>query len=210
MKPPAFFIGDDPAMDFLNTIASPQGLTIEFIGDGRTYVRWLVSAKLLQEADARRALATFSAKQLDEIAGEARLLREWFREHLGVARKNSSALTSRSTKEWLNRLNALLVTQSGYKCLEVDADGWNLVERQRYDQVGQLLAPVVEAISWIFVEPNQALIKRCANPICTLMFRDRTKAHSRAYCSPAMCGNRAKVAAYRARQKKINRVESEA
>lgn len=191
-------------MDFLNTIAAPQGSLIEFIGDGHAYVSWLVSAKLLCDTDAKQAFARYSTKQLNEVANEARLLREWFRGCLGIAHKGSAALPARSSEEWLNHLNALFAMQSSYKRLEVGANGWHLVEHQRYDRAEQLLAPVVESISRIFVKSDLTLIKRCANADCTLWFHDRTKAHSRAYCSPAMCGNRAKVAAYRARQKNIN------
>ena len=199
---PAFFLGDDPAMDFLNTTAAPQGSLIEYIGDGHAYVNWLVTAKLVSNADAKQVFASYSTKQLDEVANEARLLREWFRGCLGIVHKGGAALPARSSKEWLNRLNALLAKQSGYKHLEAGSKGWQLVERQRFDRAEQLLTPVVESICRIFVGPDLTQIKRCASPDCTLWFHDRTKAHSRVYCSPAMCGNRAKVAAYRARQKK--------
>ncbi len=202
MKLQAFFLGDDPAMDFLNTIATPQDSPVEFIGDGRAYVGWLVAAKLLRDAEAAQIYTTFSVQQLDDVAREARLLREWFREQLGMATLHAVAPSTRSPQEWLQRLNSLLVAQSAYKCLVPGSEGWTLVECQRYEQRDQLLTPVAEVISRIFIEPDLALIKRCANPECTLWFRDRSKAHSRMYCSPALCGNRAKVAAYRTRQKK--------
>jgi predicted RNA-binding Zn ribbon-like protein len=43
------------------------------------------------------------------------------------------------------------------------------------------------------------LIRACEGSACTILFLDRTKAHARRWCSMAICGNRAKVAAYRAR-----------
>jgi predicted RNA-binding Zn ribbon-like protein len=48
---------------------------------------------------------------------------------------------------------------------------------------------------------NASLVKQCAGPGCTLWFLDRTKAHARRFCSAAACGNRAKVAAFRERQR---------
>ena len=44
------------------------------------------------------------------------------------------------------------------------------------------------------------LIRGCEGPVCTLLFLDRTKAHGRRWCSMAVCGNRAKAAAHRARR----------
>jgi hypothetical protein len=43
------------------------------------------------------------------------------------------------------------------------------------------------------------LIRACDGPACTLLFLDRTKSHARRWCSMAVCGNRAKAAAHRAR-----------
>ena len=50
-----------------------------------------------------------------------------------------------------------------------------------------------------------ALIKRCAGTDCSLWFVDRTKAHGRMFCSAAACGNRAKVAAFRQRQREAEK-----
>jgi predicted RNA-binding Zn ribbon-like protein len=54
--------------------------------------------------------------------------------------------------------------------------------------------------SLVATEPP-ALVKRCAGPGCILWFVDRTKAHRRVFCSATVCGNRAKVAAFRERQR---------
>jgi predicted RNA-binding Zn ribbon-like protein len=45
-------------------------------------------------------------------------------------------------------------------------------------------------------------VKRCEGAECTLWFVDRTKAHRRRFCSATACGNRDKVAAFRARQRR--------
>ena len=42
---------------------------------------------------------------------------------------------------------------------------------------------------------------RRAGGDCSLWFLDRTKAHTRLLCSAAACGNRAKVSAFRKRQR---------
>jgi predicted RNA-binding Zn ribbon-like protein len=44
-------------------------------------------------------------------------------------------------------------------------------------------------------------LKRCANPACGFYFYDSTGNRTRRSCSIETCGNRMKVAAYRARQR---------
>lgn len=41
----------------------------------------------------------------------------------------------------------------------------------------------------------------CADPTCGYVFVDASRNHSRRFCDPDTCGNRANVAAYRARQR---------
>ena len=73
------FLGNHPAIDFLNTEFSPDGKTVETIGDGRAFLDWLVGAGLLEEAVAARYLRRFGVKALDSTAAEARRVREWAR-----------------------------------------------------------------------------------------------------------------------------------
>ncbi|MHC5541296.1 CGNR zinc finger domain-containing protein, partial [Singulisphaera rosea] len=63
----------------------------------------------------------------------------------------------------------------------------------------QFLAPVAEAVAELLAHGEIDLIRQCAGERCVLWFYDRTKGHGRRYCTSAGCGNRAKVAAYRAR-----------
>ena len=50
--------------------------------------------------------------------------------------------------------------------------------------------------------PQAAMLhqrRACAGAACTLVFLDGTRSHARRWCSMAVCGNRAKAAAHRAR-----------
>lgn len=51
-------------------------------------------------------------------------------------------------------------------------------------------------------------LHRCAGPECHAVFVDVSRNRSRRYCSPALCGNRAKVAAHRARRGRRQRGSS--
>jgi len=73
---------------------------------------------------------------------------------------------------------------------------------RRWTSPDQLLQPIAGAIADLVCDADFRLIRVCEGSACTLMFLDRTKAHARRWCSMAVCGNRAKAAAYRARAKR--------
>ena len=49
--------------------------------------------------------------------------------------------------------------------------------------------------------PDAARLRQCANPRCTRIYLDFSRAGSRRWCGMTECGNAAKVAAFRARQR---------
>jgi predicted RNA-binding Zn ribbon-like protein len=64
-----------------------------------------------------------------------------------------------------------------------------------------LLAPIAESAADLLCNGDPTLVRRCADENCDLLFYDTTKNHRRRWCSMSSCGNRAKVAAHRARQR---------
>lgn len=86
---------------------------------------------------------------------------------------------------------------------EVVADdgGLKIVEHWHLSSADSILALVASHVALLITEESAELLKTCASSDCTLWFIDRTKAHRRVFCSPTTCGNRAKVAAFRQRQR---------
>src|SRR3546814_9249530 len=78
---PALFVGDALGLDFLNSVATPQDTTIDWIDDGEGLLRWLDQARLVPASalDAIRAQAL--PGELDKVADRARSLRERSEEH---------------------------------------------------------------------------------------------------------------------------------
>jgi predicted RNA-binding Zn ribbon-like protein len=62
-----------------------------------------------------------------------------------------------------------------------------------------LLFPIAHAMGNLVCEKDFSLVRKCEGEGCTLWFLDLSKAHARRWCSMAVCGNRAKAAAHRAR-----------
>jgi predicted RNA-binding Zn ribbon-like protein len=198
---PAFFVGEHLALDFLNTTATPHGERVEWLCDGKDLVDWLEQARLIEPSAASRIRESGSGA-LDEVARQAREFRHWLREFV-TARMGK---TLRATVAAVVPLNELLAGDRSFQRVETakrDAeDGRHLLLRRvhRWESPVELLQPIAEAAADLICHQDFRLIRSCEGSACTLMFLDRTKAHTRRWCSMAVCGNRAKAAAHRARR----------
>jgi predicted RNA-binding Zn ribbon-like protein len=201
--PPPFMVGDHPAIDFLNSVASPVGSPVEWLGNGGDLVAWLEQAHLIGAATARQFRGEADALgTLDAVAEQARSLRGWWREF--VQRHAGRTLDPSAATE-LEPLNRLLGRDEIYRQVAVTtASGlpsfaWQ--DHRRWTSPERLLQPIAEALGDLVVAADFRLVRACEGRGCTLMFLDRTKGHQRRWCSMAVCGNRAKAAAHRARQR---------
>jgi predicted RNA-binding Zn ribbon-like protein len=98
-------------------------------------------------------------------------------------------------------LNRLLEQEKCYRQIAADGARLTLVEHSRIDAASELLLRVALQVALLVTGEQPELVKRCAGVDCILWFVDRTKAHRRMFCSAAQCGNRAKVAAFRERER---------
>jgi predicted RNA-binding Zn ribbon-like protein len=191
------FIGSHPAIDFINTALAPDGTPIETIGNGRAYLEWIVGAGLLPEAEAARLTRRFGIKALDAAATEARSVRDWAKDWLERWRAKPKA----DYTDEITALNELLARRTQHLEVVSGEDGLTVVEQSRIDNAEELLALVAAQIALLITQEDASLVKHCAGAACTLWFLDRTKSHRRLFCSASACGNRAKVAAFRERQR---------
>ncbi|MBV8313725.1 MAG: CGNR zinc finger domain-containing protein [Planctomycetaceae bacterium] len=200
-RPPAFFVGEHLALDFLNTTATPQGAQVEWLGDGKDLVDWLEQAGSIEPAAAARIRGS-GGDALDEVARQAREFRRWLRGFV-TARMGEPL---RATAAAVAPLNELLARDRSFQRVEVagrDADDGRrpLLRRvRRWESSEELFEPIAEAAADLICHQDFRLIRSCGGSACTLVFLDRTKAHTRRWCSMAVCGNRAKAAAHRARR----------
>ncbi len=186
-----FFVGEHLAMDFLNSIA--DGGT-EWLSNGRDLVAWLQTAGAIDHATAARFSAE-NSKRLDAVAGRARALREWLRAFL---RKHAKGVTKRALAD-LEPLNALLAEDDSFPRVGGAHGRLHYRREGRWSGPDQLLQPLAAAIATFLCDEDLGLVRHCEGHACTLMFLDRTKSHARRWCSMAVCGNRAKAAAHRAK-----------
>ena len=198
-RPPPFFVGDHLALDFLNTIATPKDVPVEWLRDGRDLIDWLEQAEVIAADVAARFRSSREQRALDAVAGKAREFRDWLREF--VTRHMGKPLTKGAAKA-LGRLNELLAGDTSYPMVESAGgeQGLRLRRVRRWNGPEELLHPVALAAADLICSVDFRLIRACDGSACSLLFLDRTKAHGRRWCSMAVCGNRAKAAAYRARK----------
>jgi predicted RNA-binding Zn ribbon-like protein len=198
-RPAPFFVGDHPALDFLNTVATPADVPVEWLRDGRDLIDWLERAGMIGADVASRFRASTDHKALDDVAVGARKLREWLR---GFVTRHKGQPIPPAAAKALGPLNAVLSADTSYPVVEASEGGAPRLRRTyRWESPTELLLPVAAAAADLICNEDFGLIRACDGHVCTLLFLDRTKSHARRWCSMAVCGNRAKAAAHRAKKR---------
>jgi predicted RNA-binding Zn ribbon-like protein len=72
---------------------------------------------------------------------------------------------------------------------------------RRDGTASQLLARLAADLLDLLAGPDIGNVKRCAHPDCTRLYLDTSRAKNRHWCGMGTCGNKAKVQAFRARQR---------
>ena len=197
----AIFVGEALGLDFLNSIATPADVTIDWIDTGEGLLDWLEQAELVPAATLKTIRAQALPGELDKVADQARNLRDWFRGF--VQTHKGRPLTTESLRE-LEPLNRLLERDETFGRIvtarETDPP-FTLEAMRRWRSPEALLFPIGETLARFVCTEDFSHVKACEGPACTLLFADHTRGRARRWCSMAICGNRAKQAAHRQRVK---------
>jgi len=208
-----FFVGDHLALDFLNTVAAPKGEEVEWLANGEDLVGWLRQVGVIDAGvEAVFSRGADPIRELDLVAEQARALREWLRSFLN---RHAGSAPDASALADLEPLNRLLARDHAYSQVGAHRGGHDsgagchdhrgrleFRRERRWTSPEQLLQPIAEAIVDLLCHGDFRMIRTCEGLSCELMFYDRTKGHARRWCSMTICGNRAKAAAHRARQRR--------
>jgi len=189
------FVGNQLALDFVNTRPVQDGRAAELIGDFAALVRWFRAAGLLSPADAGRLERQWGATaQAKKTAEEIRELRERLRSEISGWEKGGAI--KRVTVQELNRLMAEHPMRT-----KLTARGRAHAKELWFEarEPKDLFAPVAHSAVGLFADLNRERVRKCAE--CVLHFHDTSKKGTRRWCSMRLCGNRKKVAAYAARHR---------
>ncbi|HEX5325758.1 MAG TPA: ABATE domain-containing protein [Acetobacteraceae bacterium] len=196
------FIADALALDFLNSIATPVDVPVDWLDDGEGFLAWLGQARLVPPAAVEQLRAQAMPGEFDDVAAQARSLREWFRAFVSEHKGRPLGADDFAV---LGLLNRLLERDEGFSQIVTQRHRNHVTAEvqamRRWRAPESLLLPIGEVLAKFVCEEDFSHVKACERPACTLMFADHTRGHARRWCSMSICGNRAKQAAHRRRQK---------
>lgn len=206
-RPDPMFLADARALDFLNSIATPVDVPVEWLTSGDDLLDWLQAAQLAPPEVLMSMRRTTLPGELDAVAAQARALREWFRGF--VQQHKGKRLRVEALKD-LAPLNRILERDQEYgqivkqeRGMDADAPS-RLVWRpmRRWQTPDTLLLPIARSMAELVSQDDFSQVKACEGPTCTLYFIDRTHGRAKRWCSMSVCGNRAKQAAHRKRERR--------
>ena len=178
----------DDTFDFINTLENDanDGTPNEHLTTAELAVEWFATRGLIHA----ESLET-SGKDLDRIRTVRAALRE-------IA---DAVAERRAPKRGaLDRVNRTLRARSATE-LVAGPDGIGIGHRHVGDPIDDALARVTEPLVQELASGNPDRLRVCANDMCRWVFYDESHAGKRRWCDMSSCGNRAKAARHRARQK---------
>lgn len=203
-RPNPMFIGESPALDFLNSIASPKGKVIDWLDTESGLLDWLAKSGLC----TREELDVFhSEPRIIEQANTLNDIQEFrdaFREFIQALAGGDAV---QLTDPFIAKINAMLLRgtltmqitppEGDKDTLDATAKSATLTTQYQISQPHDLLIRIAAACAKFICEADFAHVRNCEGPTCTLYFHDVSKNRKRRWCSMSVCGNRAKAAAHR-------------
>ena len=190
------FVGNQLALDFVNTRPMMDGALVELLPDIAALLRWFVAAGLIETTRVTKLQRDWHGQRAASRVLES--MRD-FRERLrnDVIALEGGGDPRRSTLAELDRLLAAhpMRKRLRMKNGQAQAESWFPLDRPE-----DLYAPLADAAAKLFTDEDRSRIRKCGT--CILHFLDISKKGNRQWCSMQLCGNRAKVAAYAAARKK--------
>jgi len=190
------FLADHLSLDFVGTEFRRSGEHQDRLASFEILRDWLKQAGLLASPEAVALAKHCPAKASERVLSVARELRKSIRSAAEAIIDGKPVPLGP-----IRAINNLLEKRDGHFQIERRS---TQLERRFIAEMSDpltLLAPVAESAADLLCNANPALIRKCADESCDLLFYDSTKNHRRRWCSMSACGNRAKVAAHRARQR---------
>ncbi len=197
------FIGNQLALDFLNTRPVQNGKPIELLPDSAGVLGWFQAAGLLSPQQAARMKTQWREKaQMRDAPVQLLKFREKLRREVqawesgrdvdaGFVAELNRHLASYPMR---TRLKRSVGSSSAREARPLTAESYFDPQHPN-----DLLAPLVQSAAELFALTDRSRVRQCSN--CVLHFLDTSKKGTRHWCSMQLCGNRIKVAAYAARKR---------
>lgn len=192
------FLGNQLALDFLNTRPVQNGEATELLPDFSALLRWFHAAGLLSSREATHIERKWGQSgEARRTLEEARVLREALRKEI-LAWEDGGSIHHSIVAE----LNRLMAEHPMRTRLKGNGDERLLELYFTVQKPEDLFAPLAQSAAMLFTSVDRRRVRKCGQ--CVLHFLDISKKGTRQWCSMQLCGNRLKVAAY-ARRRRLDR-----
>ncbi|MEA2620512.1 MAG: hypothetical protein QOC97_1285 [Chloroflexota bacterium] len=187
----------EDTFDFLNTDDTENGFPAEKLPTLDSALAWFVDRGVIHTEGADRVRAQAAAQEtqrsrdLTRIHGVRSALRE-------VAHAITEQRAPKAGS--LDTINRALHARQVIELVPAP-DGCTVDHRHVGDPVDDALARLADPLVMELTSGRPERIKICASPTCDWIFYDGSRTSRRRWCDMATCGNRAKAARYRARER---------
>jgi predicted RNA-binding Zn ribbon-like protein len=189
------FVGNQLALDFLNTRpVLPEGTT-ELLPDAEALVRWLIASGVLTSPKGKSF-----ARKWSNTAKATAFLRKLlaFRERLRTVVLRLEA-GSPVSDAFISEVNLLLEQHPSILALRRHGEKLDRDAAFEPEEPDDVWAPIAMAVAELLSDVAPPRVRKCE--ACILHYYDTSKKGSRRWCSMNICGNKVKVAAYQQRNK---------
>ncbi|HEY6182913.1 MAG TPA: ABATE domain-containing protein [Terriglobales bacterium] len=194
------FVGNQLALDFLNTRPIQDGKPQELLPDFSSLLRWFQAAGLVGSRESTLLEQQWGdSARAGRTVEDARELREEIRKEV-LAWESGGKLH----RDMIEKLNGLLAAHPMLANLVETGSGPRMDLSFEPRKPEDLFAPLAHSAAELFAECDRTRIRKCGQ--CVLHFLDTSKKGTRRWCSMQLCGNRLKVAAYAQRQRSLKRL----
>jgi predicted RNA-binding Zn ribbon-like protein len=181
-------VGGNLALDFANTVDDPYGpQPFDYVADYRGLVTWSQRMGTVSDrsAVALHHIADDQPRQARATVRRAQDLRAAINETFGALADGRSP---NAGWQQLRPFVTSAIQHAGVTSPPQPSLSWNLSDLE------SPLWPVAEAAYLLLVGPETQRLKRCAG--CPWLFLDRSKNHSRRWCTMEICGTDEKIRRY--------------
>ena len=183
------WVGNWPAIDFINTDIVMAGKPLDLLEEADDVVLWLDESHLCEKTDPGRLSAP--KRLIDEARAYRGLLRQGI-ERFAEQRRVPAGLLRKTNDYLRRRVFSRQLQEDGKRYRSLT--NWHLQSAEDY------LAPIADSFARLLMEVHPGRIRKCKNPECVLYFHDTSKGGHRAWCSLDLCGNKLRMAASRRRR----------
>ena len=188
-------VGNQPALDLLNTKLIDKGETVELLTDPTALGRWFLASGLVRSTEGE--------KFVHDWAGDPKTVR--FLQELLVYRERLRATVVHleagraPDKKFLAELNQLLQLHPSRIAMRWKAGSMEQGTVFEPSAPSDFWALIAAASAALLSQVQYSRIRKCES--CIVHFLDISKKGARRWCSMNLCGNKVKVAAYQQRRR---------